>query len=112
MKRARATREDGRGFDAREAMRAWTRGARETTREATLRAFHGGDVTKILRECRDGSNEAYDDDDVEAAMEALTRDGTTINAPFCFTAGAIGLKRALHLEAWARLRGGEFRGAR
>jgi hypothetical protein len=110
MKRARATREDGRGFDAREAMRAWTRGARETTREATLRAFHGGDVTKILRECRDGSNEAYDDDDVEAAMEALTRDGTTINAPFCFTAGAIGLKRALHLEAWARLRGGEFRG--
>ena len=70
MKRARATREDGRGFDAREAMRAWTRGARETTREATLRAFHGGDVTKILRECRDGSNEAYDDDDVEAAMEA------------------------------------------
>ena len=110
MKRARATREDARGFDAREAMRAWTRGARETTREATLRAFHGGDVTKILRECRDGSNEAYDDDDVEAAMEALTRDGTTINAPFCFTAGAIGLKRALHLEAWARLRGGEFRG--
>ena len=78
--------------------------------EALLRAFHGGDVAKILRECRHANNEAYDDDDVEAATEALTRDGTTVNAPFCFTAGAIALKRALHLEAWARLRGGEFRG--
>jgi hypothetical protein len=71
--------------------------------EHLLEEFCNGDVMEILRECRHENNEKYDEDTIAELVRALDEDGKTINAPFCFTKGAMALKWSLHNEAWTSL---------
>jgi len=65
-----------------------------------LRGFHDGDAEAILRECRGEDNAPYDEETIASMMAGLREHGKTIHAPFCFTRGAIAIKRKMCMNEW------------